>query len=98
MEFDWKICPEDRDRIEQIADRYMALCTVSTRLKDKVRKSTVMDLICCHNHACPLDFEKLLQADNFNLLHDVQGIRNCLNRTNGQLENCFLPRCAVPQG
>lgn len=30
--------------------------------------------------------------DDFNLMHDVYGISAHINRTNGKLERCFLPR------
>lgn len=97
MEFNWKLSVEDRERVERIVDRYIDLCATSMHHKSDDRESRedrIMDLIACHNHACRLDLKKLLEADNFNLLHDVFGIKNCLNRTTGQLENCFLPRCA----
>lgn len=96
-EFNWKLPPQDRDRAEAVIKRAIDLAQEDDiQLGDK--SELLMDLIACHNHACPLDFEKMLRADDFNLLHDMLGIRNCLNRTTGQLENNFLPRCARPQG
>lgn len=56
-----------------------------------------MDVTACHANGCPLRLGALLQADNFNFAHDVFGIRQHLNRTTGQIEDCFLPRYAVPQ-
>jgi len=56
--------------------------------------SILMDLEAC-NIVCPLDLDKLLAFDSFNLAHDVCGIANHLNRTTGELEDCFLPRCAA---
>lgn len=55
---------------------------------------TRMDLIACHSNGCPLDYAKLLEFDLFNLAHDILGIGRHLNRITGQLENCFVPRCA----
>lgn len=56
--------------------------------------TTHMDLLVCHTQACELDLVKLLDADNFNMLHDILGINRHLNRDTGQLLNCFLPRFA----
>jgi hypothetical protein len=96
QKFNWLLSQEDRAHAEAIVDRAINLAaTAGIPLGDRVDR--VMDLIACHNHACPLDFEKLLRADDFNLMHDVLGIRNCLNRTTGHLKNHFLPRCARPQ-
>lgn len=54
-----------------------------------------MDIIACHSNGCPLNFEKLAEADNFTFNHDIAGIRNNINRLTGELENHFLPRCAA---
>jgi hypothetical protein len=51
-----------------------------------------MDLVACHANGCPLDFPRLLNADDFNFAHDVFGIERHLNRCTGKLGNCFLPR------
>lgn len=55
-----------------------------------------MDVTACHANGCPLDLEKLLHADAFNFSHDVFGIARYINRNTGKLENCFVPRCALP--
>ena len=52
-----------------------------------------MDLIAVHQNDCLLDFEKLLQADGFNFLHDIYGIGRHIDRQSGMLDNHFLPRC-----
>lgn len=51
-----------------------------------------MDLVACHANGCPMDFAKVLAADEFNFRHDVWGISNNINRETGELMNCFLPR------
>ncbi len=56
-----------------------------------------MDITACHAIGCPLRLRDLLQADDFNLLHDVCGIRNNINRKTGKLRRFFLPRFAQPQ-
>lgn len=53
-----------------------------------------MDLTACHCNGCPLDLERLLEATDSNFGHDVFGIRKHLDRTTGELTNCFVPRFA----
>lgn len=54
-----------------------------------------MDLIATHANGCPMDFAKLLNADDFNFMHDVCGIARHLDRRTGKLTDFFLPRCAA---
>ena len=56
--------------------------------------SLMMDLEATNANGCKIDFQKLIEADDFNFVHDVFGIIRNINRTNGKLENCFLPRSA----
>jgi hypothetical protein len=53
-----------------------------------------MDLTATHLNGCPLKLQELLEADDFNLIHDVFGIHRHLDRNTGKLKNCFLPRFA----
>lgn len=53
-----------------------------------------MDLTAAHANGCPMDFDRLLEADDFNFLHDIYGISRHINRETGELMNCFLPRFA----
>lgn len=43
---------------------------------------------------CNIDLNRLLKFDRFNFVHDILGIKNCLNRITRDMENCFLPRSA----
>src|SRR5688572_23288369 len=61
------------------------------------RVSLEMDLDTCHSNGCPLDFAKLLAAPAFDFVHDIYGIIRHMDRTTGELRNCFLPRCSQPQ-
>lgn len=61
------------------------------------RLSLSMDITAVHLNGCPLDLEKLLAADDFNFLHDVYGIMGHIDRNTGELRDCFLPRCALPE-
>lgn len=54
-----------------------------------------MDLIAAHANGCPMDWQKLLDAPNFDFWHDINGIQRHINRDTGQLEDCFLPRCCA---
>lgn len=54
----------------------------------------MMDLEACHANGCPLDFDRLLSADDFNFTHDIAGIARHMDRETGKLTGCFLPRFA----
>ncbi|TGV61090.1 hypothetical protein EN784_01435 [bacterium M00.F.Ca.ET.141.01.1.1] len=56
-----------------------------------------MDLLATHASGCPMDFDRLLAADDFNLMHDVSGIARHLDRDTGELTGYFLPRFAAKQ-
>jgi len=56
-----------------------------------------MDLAACHANGCPMDFERLLAADDFNFFHDVCGIQRHIDRRTGQLTDFFHPRFASRQ-
>lgn len=53
----------------------------------------MLDMVNVHN-AVPMDFQRMLEADRFNFIHDVAGIARHMNRETGQLEGGFLPRFA----
>ena len=72
---------------------YERLKSIVDRVKGVDRISAMMDIEAA-NMVCPLDLEKLAAFDKFNLMHDVFGIANNLDRETGELKNCFLPRCA----
>lgn len=61
------------------------------------RQDLHMDIEAVHSNGCPLDLEKLLIAPAFDFAHDISGIRNCIDRSNGTLQRNFRPRCALPQ-
>lgn len=51
-----------------------------------------MDLIATHANGTPLDFKKFLEFDEFNFLHDLNGIAVHIDRSTGKLKHHFLPR------
>lgn len=58
--------------------------------------SLAMDLCAVHANGCPLRFQDLLDADEFNFCHDVFGIERHIDRDTGALLNCFMPRFLAP--
>lgn len=54
--------------------------------------TTEMDLTATHLNGNTLRLEHMLHAKEFDLLHDILGIRNCLDRQTGKLTNNFSPR------
>lgn len=54
-----------------------------------------MDLIVCHSNGCKLNFDLLLQFDDLDFTHDIDGIQKYINRDNGLLTDCFQPRCVL---
>ena len=74
----------------QVANRAIAIAKKAGVKLSKI--DIMMDIDACHNNGCPLKFQELLEADDFNFSHDVIGIRNHIDRRTGQLGDCFVPR------
>lgn len=55
----------------------------------------MMDLEACHSNDCKLKLQELLETDDFNFMHDINGIQHHIDRETGKLVNCFLPRYAA---
>jgi hypothetical protein len=89
----WKINAED----------FKLLLEVATRAKRDLtgypdsKRTLVLDLNACHSNGCPLDFAGLLAAPMLDFSHDIEGIRDHINRGTGQLtvEGPFTPRYAL---
>lgn len=94
MSLSFEVNTHDAALIDQIVDRVEELSLAQGH--DLDRLSTEMDLRAVHANHCPLDLEKLVKADNFNLLHDVFGIARHLDRKTGKLRDFFDPRCSLP--
>lgn len=90
----WDISKKELLLVRRIAKR-MAKKAKEIGIKNFDRTSCEMDIVACHANGNPLDLEKLLNADYFNLFHDVNGIRNHIDRKTGKLKDCFVPRCSV---
>jgi len=86
------VSAEDRRLIVQIADR--AERFLLGHADHHWRLGTVMDLTACHANGCRLRLKALLDASPFNLMHDIAGIREHLDRKTGKLDGRFRPRFA----
>ena len=80
---------DDHRTVKEIISRVEKLTAVKV---DRV--SMAMDIEAAHM-VCPLDLGQLRDFGPASMMHDVAGIGNHLNRETGELEDCFIPRCAV---
>lgn len=88
------VSAEESNQILAIAKRAVALADkygVDYKLLE-----AEMDITACHANGNPLNLADLLHTDDGNFGHDVFGIRQHINRTTGELENCFSPRFSRP--
>ena len=69
----WEISKEDAQVISKIVDRAKNMGV------KRDREALSMDIQAAHEK-CPLRLKELLQAENFDFLHDVIGIVNHLDR------------------
>lgn len=88
-EIKWNITREDAELIRDIAARARKINS------DLGFMTTNMDITATHLNGCKLDLQKLHDFDDFNLMHDVIGIHNCIDRHTGKINEKFLPRCAT---
>lgn len=75
--------------ISKIVDRALSY------FPDCDSQTIFMDITACHANGCELKLEELLAFPEFDFKHDICGINRHIDRKNGQLKNCFLPRCAA---
>lgn len=81
------------EQINEIAERAVAM---AKRLGVFYPKMTaVMDVTACHVNGYALDLAKLMAAPDGDFGHDVFGIRRHIDRKDGTIEGCFVPRCAL---
>lgn len=90
MSINFKATRKDYRTIQDIADR-------AVRLTDLDRLTLEMDITAVHLNGCPLDLIALLAFRDFDFLHDIYGIHNCIDRKTGKLQRCFSPRCSLPE-
>ncbi len=84
----FKTTKKEDELIAKIIDRLATMLPPETF--DAVTHA--MDLRACHANGCPLDFERMLNARDIDLLHDIFGINRHICHETGELKDCFLPR------
>ena len=89
----WDLKAKDFKLIVQIAERVER--DIPNYPDD--RRTLIMDLNACHSNGCPLQLSELLTADSFDFTHDIYGIRRHIDRTTGELQDCFVPRYAAQE-
>lgn len=85
----FEVSYEDAGLIKKIVERAMTLAPDADRL------GLEMDITACHANGCKLALRSLLEADDFNFIHDIFGIQKCIDRTTGKLTSFFLPRYSL---
>jgi hypothetical protein len=90
-----KTTHEDGEKIFQIINNAKAAAIRHSIPIDRLQYS--ISLTACHLNGCPLDLDGLLNASEFNLLHDLLGIHKHINQEDGSLDGLFVPRYAAKQ-
>jgi hypothetical protein len=80
---------EDQDFIHRIVTRAKELGLIGRNYSGM---TCTMDITATHANGNPLRLRDLLNADDFNFMHDVCGIARHLDRDTGQLGGFFSPR------
>lgn len=88
-ELSFSCAKADHEIIRKIADRVLEITEQTDRMH------IIMNITACHANGCPLRLQDLLESDEFNFLHDINGIDNCIDRDTGKLTGYFLPRFAA---
>ncbi|WP_157384325.1 hypothetical protein [Desulfitobacterium hafniense] len=91
-QIDFKTTPEEHMKIQLIAERAVNKYQEMGYKLNKLHSA--MDITAVHLNGCSLDLDKLLEAPDFDFIHDVAGIARHLNRSTGELEGFFIPRYA----
>lgn len=86
-----KFTKKQQKLVNQITDRAHNLFKDQGMIRSKM--DIEMDISATHEN-CELNLKQLKDFDDNNFTHDILGICKNLNRNTGELENCFLPRCA----
>ena len=86
---DWKkITKEETKAIHKTASRAVKLIP-QLKIVD-----IEMDISATHIGK-KLNLKKLFSFPDSDFAHDIVGIANNINRTTGELEDCFSPRCSA---
>lgn len=91
----WTATKAETEIINRIANRAVKLAKEIGF--DYPKQDALMDLKACHCNGNPLDLRRFEQADDSNFGHDVFGIYRHIDRSTGQLKDCFSPRFSLPE-
>lgn len=91
-QINWKASKAESQLFSKLVER--ALPMIARLGIDYDAQSLRMDLMATHLNGMPLDLERLLSFPDFDFAHDVFGIRRHINRSTGELEGFFVPRCS----
>lgn len=86
----WDISYEDAKLLDAIVQRAKPIL----KGLDVSPIDFMMDIQATHANGCQLDLQKFLDSPKYDFTHDLFGIHRHINRKNGTLGGCFLPRCA----
>ncbi|MFN3169268.1 MAG: hypothetical protein ACE37E_01085 [Hyphomicrobiales bacterium] len=97
-EVSFDVTPEEFELARQIARRAAAFAVLAGIDGDasSLLQTLWTDLTAVHANGTRLDLQKLLDADDGTLAHDVFGINANIDRETGKLDGFFVPRCALP--
>lgn len=87
-----KLTEDEAKAVERIVERAAVMETAHGSKLDRL--SLRMDLGATHAK-CPLELKRLAEFPDFDFAHDIYGIMRHMNRRTGELEDCFVPRCAA---
>lgn len=91
MTVSFKCTPQERAAINRVVER----AEIHKLVKgEDQRLSLRMDLAAANANGSPIDFARLLNAEDFDFFHDVCGIIRHMDRETGKLGGCFVPRCS----
>lgn len=90
----WNASLEDKKLVTKIAVRAIEMYeSIGVKTTKDTNLEIYMDVLACHCNGTPLDLERLLEAPEQTFVHDIVGIRDCINRRTGKIEKHFLPKC-----
>tara|TARA_R100001530_G_scaffold135251_2_gene112005 strand:- start:201 stop:494 length:294 start_codon:yes stop_codon:yes gene_type:complete len=90
----WNNTKEEHDLQVAIANRYIEFHhSLGIPKQNQIPKlDLLMDIEAAHCNGNPLRLQELLDADDLDFAHDIIGIVRNIDRTTGELMNCFVPR------
>src|SRR5690606_9309913 len=87
----FKLDRTDLPAVQAIVDRAM-----TAGLYESASDAS-MDVIATHLNGNPLRLAELAVTSRFDFVHDVAGIRDCIDRRTGKMTRGFRPRYSQPE-